>query len=183
MWYATSPRSEHLTIKPAHEGGHRTLVARVTSGAVEALQRFYAAEAAYMQAGGASRGASFDAIAATLDPDVQLHQSPDLPWGGEFHGHDGYADWARQMADAFDQLEVSDERLFVTGDTVVSSCRLRTRSRTNGSTIDAPMTQVVTVKDGLIVDFRPYYWNVPDYQAAVDADHSSDDSSGAEAGK
>ena len=135
---------------------------------VAVLKRFYAAEAAYMQAGGATRGAGFDAIAATLHPDVRLHQSPDLPWGGEFVGHDGYADWARQMSDAFDRLEVSGEQLFASGDTVVSVSRFITRSRANGREIDAPMAQVVRVQDGLIIDFRPYYWNVPDYRAALE---------------
>lgn len=135
--------------------------------AVAALKRFYAAEAEYMKAGGATRGASFDPIAATLHPDVVLHQSPDLPWGGEFHGHPAYADWARQMSDAFDHLEVKDEQLFATGDTVISTCRLVTRSRANGTTLDAPMAQIIKVRDGLIIEFRPFYWNVPDYQAAL----------------
>ena len=137
------------------------------SDPVAVLRRFYEAEAAYMEAGGAAHGASFDAIAATLDPGVALHQSPDLPWGGEFHGHAGYAEWARQMSEAFDRLAVRDEQLFASGSTVVSACRLVTRSRANGRGIDAPMAQVVRVKDGRIAEFRPFYWNVPDYQAAM----------------
>ena len=138
------------------------------SGPVAVLKRFYQAEAAYMEAGGAAHGADFAPIAATLDPDVVLHQSPDLPWGGEFHGHDGYAEWARRMSDAFDRLAVRDERLFASGNMVVSVCRLVTRSRANGRLIDAPMEQVVRRKDGRITEFRPFYWNVPDYQAAME---------------
>ncbi len=132
------------------------------SAAVAALERFYAAEGAYMKAG----GGDFGPLAATLHPKVVLHQSPDLPWGGEFHGHAGYEDWARKMSDAFDQLEVADLQLFARGDTVVAACRLVTRSRSTGAVVDAPMTQVVTVRDDLIVDFRPFYWNVPAYRAA-----------------
>ena len=130
----------------------------------DVIERFYTAEAAYMNAGGAEAGASFAAMAATLDPDVVLHQSPDLPWGGEFRGHDGYEDWARQMSRAFDRLEVADTRVFADDDTVVITCRLVTRSRTSGETIDLPMTQVVRVRGGRIVEFRPFYWNVPAYR-------------------
>ena len=133
------------------------------SAAVAALKRFYAAEAEYMKPG----GGDFAPLAATLDPEVVLHQSPDLPWGGEFHGHAGYEDWARRMSAAFDRLEVRDLQLFAREDTVVAVCRLITRSRATGAMVDAPMTQVVTVRNGLIVDFRPFYWNVPAYQAAV----------------
>ena len=127
------------------------------------IERFYAAEAAYMNAGGADAGASFADMATTLDPDVVLHQSPDLPWGGEFRGHAGYEDWARQMSRAFDRLEVRDTRFFTDGDTVVITCRLMTRSRASGQTLDLPMAQVVRVRSDRIVEFRPFYWNVPAY--------------------
>ena len=133
----------------------------------DVIQRFYAAEGVYMNAGGADAGASFEHLAATLDPDVVLHQSPDLPWGGEFHGHDGYKDWARQMSRAFDQLAVEDARFFTDGDTVVITCRLVTRSRASGQALDLPMTQVVRVRGDHIVEFRPFYWNVPAYCETV----------------
>ena len=133
----------------------------------DVIERFYAAEGAYMNAGGGA-DASFAGLAATLDPEVVLRQSPDLPWGGEFHGHAGYEDWARQMRRAFDQLDVKDARFFTDGDTVVITCRLLTRSRVSGETLDLPMTQVVRVRGGRIVEFRPFYWNVPAYRRTVD---------------
>ena len=133
----------------------------------DVIQRFYAAEAAYMNAGGADAGANFADMAATLDPDVVLHQSPDLSWGGEFRGHAGYEDWARQMSRAFDRLEVGETRFFTDGDTVVITCRLITRSRASGETLDLPMAQVVRVCSDRIVEFRPFYWNVPAYGDAV----------------
>ena len=133
----------------------------------EVIRRFYAAEADYMNAGGSEAGADFAAMAATLDPEVVLHQSPDLPWGGEFQGHAGYEDWARQMREAFDRLEVGDTRFFTDGDTVVITCRLVTRSRASGQTLDMPMAQVVRVRGDRIVEFRPFYWNVPAYRDTV----------------
>lgn len=48
---------------------------------ITVIERFHAAEADYMNAGGATAGADFTAMAATLDPQVVLRQSPDLPWG------------------------------------------------------------------------------------------------------
>ncbi len=138
-----------------------------TSSPIAVIRRFYDAEAAYMNAGGQSGGASFAAMADTLDPAVVLHQTPDLPWGGEFRGHAGYEDWARRMSDAFDRLEVRDTRLLSEGDVVVILCRLVTRSRATGRTLDLPMAQEVRVRDGRIVEFRPFYWNVPAYRAAL----------------
>ncbi len=120
-----------------------------------------------MNAGGADAGASFADMAATLDLDVVLHQSPDLPWGGEFRGHAGYEDWARQMSRSFDRLEVRETRFFTDGDTVVITCRLVTRSRASGETLDSPMAQVVRVRGDRIVEFRPFYWHVPAYRQTV----------------
>lgn len=134
---------------------------------IDVINRFYDAENAYMNAGGERGGADFAAMAATLDPAVVLHQTPDLPWGGEFQGHAGYENWARQMSDAFDRLEVHDTRFLTEGDTVVILCRLITRSRKTGEQLDLPMAQIVRVSGDKIIEFRPFYWNVPAYQVAV----------------
>lgn len=130
------------------------------------LERFYEAERQYMQAGGANAGASFEGMAATMDPDVALHQSPDLPWGGEYRGHQGFKDWSVKMSECFDFLDVRDPEYFEKDDKLVILCRLVTRSRLHGYELDRPMAQVVTVRDGKITDFRPFYWNVPEYVKA-----------------
>jgi ketosteroid isomerase-like protein len=142
-------------------------IAKIEQTAIQVLERFYEAERHYMQAGGPSAGASFDGMAATLDPDVVLHQSPDLPWGGDYVGHAGVRDWSVKMSDAFDYLDVREAEFFEKGDTVVIICRVIMRSRRHGNQLDYPMSQVVTVRDGRIVEFRPFYWNVPEYAAAA----------------
>ncbi len=130
------------------------------------LERFYEAEATYMAARQIEDSADFSVMRATLSPDVVLHQSPDLPFGGEYTGHDGYERWALAMSKLFDKLDVIEQQFFEQGDTVLVVCRFRTRSRVNGQIQDYPMVQVVRVTGGMIVDFRPFYWNVPAYVAA-----------------
>ena len=136
--------------------------------AVRVLQRFYAAEAQYMEAGGASGGASFDALADTLAPGVVLRHSPDLPWGGDWHGHRGFEGWARRMSELNESLEVRDPRFHPDGDTVLVSITLVTRARATGTVVSAPMVQLVRVEGEVIADFRAFYWNVPQYLRAYD---------------
>ena len=131
----------------------------------QVLERFYEAERRYMQAG----GASFEEFAATLADDVVLHQSPDLPWGGEYVGPHRYEEWARAMNAVFDRVDMQEVEFLEQGDKVVVVGRLVTRLRATGETMNEPMTQVVTVKEGRITDFRPFYWNVPAYAAAAAA--------------
>lgn len=133
----------------------------------EALLRFYEAEANFMKAFQENGAASFDEMRETLASDVVLHQSPDLPFGGDFVGFEGYERWAIKMGSIFDKLEVTNREFFEQGDNVIVVCRFITRSRINGSVQDFPMVQVVTVRNGKIVDFRPFYWNVPAYVAAA----------------
>lgn len=138
---------------------HRTHPATV-------LKRFYTAEREYMQAGGREMGASFDGMAATLAADVVLHHSLDLPWGGDWHGRDGFEGWSTKMSELNESVEVQDPRFFTDGDTVVASLTLVTVARETGTRIEAPMIQQVTVSGDQITDFRAFYWNVPEYLRA-----------------
>ena len=133
-----------------------------TASPRQVLERFFEAERRYMQEGG-----SFEELRAALADDVVLHQSPDLPWGGEYVGPQRYEEWARAMSAVFDQVDLRDPRFFEQGDTVVIVGTLATRVRATGEWMELPMTQVVTVKDGKITEFRPFYWNVPAYVAAA----------------
>ena len=134
----------------------------------QVLERFYQAERHYMEAGPES-DASFDTMQATLDPEVVLHQSPDLPYGGEFIGHAGYRRWADAMRAIFDKVDAQKPQFYEQGDTVVVQCELLTRNRHTGEEMALPMVQVVRVRNGRIVEFRPFYWNVPAYVDAAKA--------------
>ena len=127
----------------------------------QVLERFFEAERRYMQAAG-----SFEELRATLADDVMLHQSPDLPWGGEYVGSERYEEWARAMSAVFDRVDMQNPRFFEQGDTVVIMGTLVTRVRATGETMELPMAQMVRVKAGKIIEFRPFYWNVPAYVAA-----------------
>ena len=57
------------------------------STATKILNRFYEAERIYMST--PPEEADFSGMAATLARDMKLYQSPDLPYGGLYEGHDG----------------------------------------------------------------------------------------------
>lgn len=135
--------------------------------ATQILKAFYDAEGKYMKERDRKGQADFAGIAAVLHPEVVLHQSPDLPFGGEYVGQRRYEEWAIAMSSMFDELEVYEQDFYEKGDVVVATCMFKTRSRQNRSQQDLPMVQVVRVKDGKIVEFRPFYWNVPEYVAAA----------------
>ncbi|MCX4744446.1 nuclear transport factor 2 family protein [Kitasatospora sp. NBC_01287] len=132
--------------------------ARAQGGALAVLQKFYAAEAAYIAAGGMGR-ASFDELAECLDPEVLMHQAPGLPYGGTWRGARGIEEFMAAMSEAWQSLEFFEQRFVVEGDTVVVLNRGRLRARATGRALDTSVMQLITVKDGLISEIHPFYWD------------------------
>jgi len=124
------------------------------------LKRFYAAERLYMASPPEQR--NFDDVAATLAPDVAIHQSPDMPYGGEYRGHEGFQEWSKAMATCFDAMEVSGLEILDNGNEVVVLSTLKIRVRKSGEELIDPLIQWMKVdrEAGLIKEIRPFYWNV-----------------------
>jgi hypothetical protein len=127
----------------------------------EILARFYAAEAIFMAAPDDARDPTD--MLATLSPTIRVHQSPDLPWGGEYVGHEGFAAWGAIVTSYFKSLRVMEPKVFerAEGDEVVvlSTLRLETKA---GEVWAREMVQIVRVDrdKGVIVEITPFQWDV-----------------------
>ncbi|TDU89842.1 hypothetical protein EV138_3419 [Kribbella voronezhensis] len=126
-----------------------------------AMNRFYAAEAAYVAAGGSAAGADFTAVAACLDPDVVLYQAPGLPFTGtgEWRGHRGIQTFQDLFAETWQSMDVVQARVVADTSTVVMLLQVRFRARATGGTIETRIVQVNEIANGRIAEFRPYYWD------------------------
>lgn len=131
-----------------------------TRTAAEVLGRFYAAERIYMASPAESR--EFGDLESTLAADIQIHQSPDMPYGGEYEGHAGFMKWSEAMATCFDKMEVLDPQILDNGKDVVVTSTLRIRVRKSGEELLEPLIQTIKVdrENMVIKEIRPFYWNV-----------------------
>ena len=131
--------------------------------AADILKRFYDAETVYMSQKPEQRDFA-STWGQTISPDVQLHQSPDLPYGGVYHGHDGFLKWSEQMSSYFSSLDVVEPKVFERegADEVVVLSTFKLKVRSNGEDWIAPLAQAVKVdrEKGWITEMRPFYWNV-----------------------
>ena len=94
-------------------------------------------------------------IFALLHPDVELVQTPLLPWGGAHRGLDGARRFFGRIAELTDATP--EPAAFIpAGDDVVVVGRLRGRARATGRPIDLAIAHVVTVRDGRFVRFAAY---------------------------
>ena len=139
--------------------------------AAEILNSFYKAETAYMAAPPEERD-FFSGMGKVLSPDLELYQSPDLPYSSsEFHGHDGFQQWSREMAGFFSHLVVVDPQVFEQdgADEVLVYSRLELKTREHGREWNAPLVQVMGVdrEKGWITSIRPFYWDVAGFNKLV----------------
>jgi ketosteroid isomerase-like protein len=89
------------------------------------------------------------AILARLHPEVELHQTELVPWGGHYRGHAGAGEFFGRVVAAIDSA-VSIERFVDADDHVAAVGRTRGRTRERGIAFDLAIVHVWTVREGRI---------------------------------
>ena len=133
------------------------------AAAMANLQRFYAAESAYLLAA----EPDFGAIAATLDPECVIYQPASLPYGGEWRGHTGFEAWMRAFREVWSSLEVKGAEVFSVGDVLVNRSHVYARARRNRREADWPLLQFFRVREARILELRPFYWDTAALLAVI----------------
>lgn len=98
------------------------------------------------------------ALLALLDPDVEVHQSDELPWGGTHRGPEAVLGFFATLT-AHIETAVDVERLIVAGDTVVEVGRTCGRAVATGREFAIDEVHVWQVRDGRIVRMDAYVDN------------------------
>jgi ketosteroid isomerase-like protein len=96
-----------------------------------------------------------DVIQEIFAPDIAIWQSPELPWGGDHHGHDGAFTFFLTLLEHIES-RVTTESLFAAGDHVVQTGRTRGKVRANGAPFDIPEVHVWELRDGKVVRYQVY---------------------------
>ena len=109
---------------------------------VETVRRFNDALAA----------TDLETILAITDPGIEVVQTDALPWGGEFHGHDGLGDFFGKLTGTIASRVTIDE-MFSAGDQVVQIGRTAGTVKATGAEFDIREVHVLTVRAGKIVRF------------------------------
>ncbi len=86
---------------------------------------------------------------------IVLEQSPELPWGGRYEGHDGAKAFFARLGGAIRSTPVV-ERIVDAGDDVVAIGRTQGTTIASGEAFDVPFAHVWTIRDGLVERARFY---------------------------
>ncbi|MFF0291858.1 nuclear transport factor 2 family protein [Streptomyces sp. NPDC005262] len=95
-------------------------------------------------------------LVALMSPDVVFHFPTSLPYGGTFHGRDGFVAFYKDLFDHY--YEYFDYDLYTVldaGSHVVVPVRARAKAK-NGRTMENEHLLLFAVTDGLIAEARLY---------------------------
>lgn len=90
------------------------------------------------------------AAMALFAPDVQIDQSPEVPWGDHYEGLEGAREFFARLTRRLDST-LALERFVDAGDHVVAIGRTQGAERDRGRRYDVPIAHVWQVRDGRVV--------------------------------
>lgn len=106
-------------------------------------------------------------VLALCSPDVEVVQSPELPWGGTYRGHAGAKEFFGKLTRAINST-VTMERLINAGDHIVAVGWTRGTVNATGATYNVPVAHVWTVREGHATRVE-FYIDHPSMLAALTA--------------
>lgn len=97
-------------------------------------------------------------VATLIDlfaPEVTLWQTPELPWGGSYEGHDGALTFFGRLIENIESA-VETQDLYAAGDHVVQRGRTRGTVIANGAEFDVAETHLWELRAGKVIRFESY---------------------------
>jgi ketosteroid isomerase-like protein len=107
-------------------------------------------------------------IATLFADDVEVVQTPSLPWGGSYQGHDGLFTFFLALTEHIDS-QVESEDMFAAGDHVVQRGRTRGTVKATGAAFDCAEVHIFELADGKIVRYQAFI-DTPAMLAALGMD-------------
>jgi ketosteroid isomerase-like protein len=87
--------------------------------------------------------------------DVEVSQSPEVPWGGNYRGIEGLYSFLLKLIESVESHVVT-EHLFAAGDHVVLIGRTQGKVVGSGAAFDMPLVHLWTLRDRKIIRYESY---------------------------
>jgi ketosteroid isomerase-like protein len=93
------------------------------------------------------------AVFALFSPEIEITQSPELPWGGRYHGHDGAGQFFAKLTSHINSI-VEIERLIASGEQVTVIGWTQGTVNATGAKFRVPIAHIWTLRDGRVVQVQ-----------------------------
>jgi ketosteroid isomerase-like protein len=110
-----------------------------------------------------ARVGDWAALLARFDPGVVLHESTALPVGGTYRGIDAVGEVLGTLSMVLDGSSLEVEYVCADEHHAVASLRVRFADGRG----ETRLSEHITIRDGLAVEIRPFYWDTDAINAAI----------------
>jgi ketosteroid isomerase-like protein len=98
-----------------------------------------------------------EAILDLLDPQVEWRSPESLPWGGVFHGHEGFREFFVKLFGQPVEWRREEREYLRAGDRVVVLLRLFGRRKGRETEFEVPEVHIWTLRNGKILGLEAYF--------------------------
>jgi ketosteroid isomerase-like protein len=107
--------------------------------------------------------ADLDTFLSGCSPDMVITEAESMAIGGVYRGMDELGGLLGKLASAYDMTTIKMERIVADGEFVVAMGSFQTADHS----FLVKITEWWQIKDGKVVDVRPYYWDTQELNAAL----------------
>jgi ketosteroid isomerase-like protein len=114
-------------------------------------------------------GGDLDGFLSAAHPQAEYRAAIQQAMEGEgsvFRGHAGISRWFRELHDLYEDLDSEVLEVQELGERVVIVFVVRGRGAGSGVTLEQSLAQVVTVRDGQVIEVRDYFTREEALEAA-----------------
>jgi ketosteroid isomerase-like protein len=98
-----------------------------------------------------------EAILGLIDPQVEWRSPESLPWGGIFHGHEGFREFFGKLVGQPVEWRREEREYLSAGNRVVVLLRTFGRRKGRETEFEVPEVHIWTVRNGKILGLEAYF--------------------------
>lgn len=116
---------------------------------------------AFYEAASTNPEVAIGLLVELMSRDVVVHESPLVPWGGEYHGVQEFLGALAQISTYVEASTWEVVDIVAEADSVVSRCRVSYRPTSDSEPVRVMLCEWFCFRDGKIVEVWPMFFDVP----------------------
>ena len=101
-----------------------------------------------------------------FDADVVVRLPEALPYGGIYHGHDGFHEYMGKLRACWERFEITVDDTFEAGSSIVVRESLKGVAKAGGQAVEMPLLLAFAAQGGKITRQEVFYWDMAAVAAA-----------------
>ncbi len=107
----------------------------------------------------AAKRGDLPTIMSYIDPEIEAIEADSLPYGGTFHGLEGFQKLFSLVFASWRSFEFEVDSVLDGGAYVVALMRVKIGLKGSDTVVDTRVAEFWKLRDGKVIELRPFYWD------------------------